>query len=189
MFGLSRKIITFILVCSALFCGCQEREKVIYKMPLSAHVAELEQQERAYNDSLAKYCALNDTVQIHYYFDLHQAALASHSAAMRQEADAFMAEKNKEADNAENDITTTQMIVLCVLVIVTIALLIYLSIISKFWTRLGWLFEDVWHWLKRNTSLVPGECFGKEDLTDEKNREIMNIIHHGNPPKEQYSEG
>ena len=41
----------------------------------------------------------NDTVQIHYYFDLHQAALASHSAAMRQEADAFMAEKNKEADN------------------------------------------------------------------------------------------
>ncbi|MBR1466492.1 MAG: hypothetical protein IJ607_09065 [Bacteroidaceae bacterium] len=38
------------------------------------------------------------------------------------------------------------------LVIMTIALLIYLSIISKFWTRLGWLFEDVWHWLKSNTS-------------------------------------
>lgn len=185
------KRIIIVLACIALLCGCQEREKTIYKVPLSAHVAELEQQERAYNDSLAKYSALLDTAQIHYYFDLHQKALASHSAAMRQEVDAFMAEKNKEADY---DITTTQKIILCVLVIVTIALLIYLSIISKFWTRLGWFFEDVWKWLKRRrfvrgffdprySILVPGSCFGEEDLTDEEIHEIMNIIHKGNPPK------
>lgn len=177
------KRIIIVLACIALLCGCQQREKVIYKVPLSAHVAELEQQERAYNDSLEKYSALLDTAQIHYYFDLHQAASAAHSAAMRQEVDAFMAEKNKEAENADNDITTTQMIILCVLVVVTLALLIYLSIISKFWTRLGWLFEDVWHWFKETASISPGPCFGKEDLTDEDIHEIMNIIHEGNPPK------
>ena len=146
-------------------------------------MAELEQQERAYNDSLEKYSALLDTAQVRYYFDLHEAASAAHSAAMRQEVDAFMAEKDKEAENADNDITTTQMIVLYVLAVVTLALLIYLSIISKFWTRLGWLFEDVWHWFKETASFSPGPCFGKEDLTDEEIHEIMNIIHHGNPPK------
>lgn len=188
------KRIIIALACIALLCGCQQREKVIYKVPLSAHVAELEQQERAYNDSLAKYCALNDTAQVHYYFDLHQAASAAHSAAMRQEVDAFMAEKNKEADNADNDITATQKIILCVLIVMTIALLIYLSIISKFWTRVGWFFEDAWHWLKRRrfvrgffdprySLLANGPCFGKEDLTDEEIHEIMDIIHHGNPPK------
>ena len=68
------------------------------------------------------------------------------------------------------------------------------SIISKFWTRLGWFFEDAWHWLKRRriirgffdprqSLLTPGPCFDKEDLTDEEIHEIMNIIHHGNPPK------
>ena len=46
------KNIIIALAYIALFCGCQEREKTIYKVPLSAHVAELEQQERAYNDSL-----------------------------------------------------------------------------------------------------------------------------------------
>ena len=69
-----------------------------------------------------------------------------------------------------------------------------ISIQSLFWTRIGWFFEDVWHWLKRRrfirgffdsrySSIVPGPCFGKEDLTDEEIHEIMNIIHHGNPPK------
>lgn len=188
------KNIIIALACIALLCGCQEREKTIYKVPLSAHVAELEQQERAYNDSLEKYSALLDFAQIKHYLDLHEAASAAHSAAMRQEVDAFMAEKDKEAENADNDITTTQMIVLYVLAVVTLALLIYLSIISKFWTRLGWLFEDVWHWLKRRrfvrgffdprcSLLANGPCFGKEDLTDEEIHEIMNIIHHGNPPK------
>ena len=187
---MNRRII-IALACIALLCGCQQREKVIYKVPLSAHVAELEQQERAYNDSLAKYCALNDTAQIQHYLDLHEAASAAHSAAMRQEVDAFMAEKDKEADN---DITTPQMIVLCVLVVVTLALLIYLSIAARFWTRLGWFFEDAWHWLKRRrfvrgffdprqSLLTPGPCFDKEDLTDEEIHDIMNIIHHGNPPK------
>ena len=179
---MNKKIITIIIALAAV-CGCQKTEKTIYRVPLSEHAMELKRQERAYNDSLEKHSALLDTAQIHYYFDLHQAALASHSAAMRQEVDAFMAEKDKEAENADNDITTTQMIILCVLVVVTIALLIYLSIISKFWTRLGWLFEDVWHWFKETASISPGPCFGKEDLTDEEIHEIMNIIHHGNPPK------
>lgn len=84
-FYIMNKRFIIALACIALLCGCQEREKTIYKVLLSAHVAELEQQERAYNDSLEKYSALLDTAQIHYYFDLHQAALASHSAAMRQE--------------------------------------------------------------------------------------------------------
>ncbi|MBQ7987095.1 MAG: hypothetical protein IJ253_01110 [Bacteroidaceae bacterium] len=177
------KNIIIALACIALLCGCQEREKTIYKVPLSEHMAELRQQERAYMDSLEKYSALLDTAQVRYYFDLHEAASAAHSAAMRQEVDAFMAEKDNEAENADNDITTTQMIVLYVLAVVTLALLIYLSIISKFWTRLGWLFEDVWHWFKETASISPGPCFGKEDLTDEEIHEIMNIIHHGNPPK------
>ena len=34
-----------------------------------------------------------------------------------------------------------------------------------------------------NNLYSPGPCFGKEDLTDEEIHEIMNIIHHGNPPK------
>ncbi len=69
-----------------------------------------------------------------------------------------------------------------------------ISIQSLFWTRIGWFFEDVWHWLKhrriirgffdpRYSLLANGPCFGKEDLTDEEIHEIMNIIHHGNPPK------
>lgn len=170
--GSSKKVIIILaLACTALLCGCQQREKAIYKVPLSARVAELEQQERAYNDSLEKYSALSDTAQIQHYFDLHEAVSAAHSAAMRHEVDAFMAEKNKEADNAANDITTIQMIVPCVLTVVTLALLIYISIVTMFWTRLGWFFEDAWRWLKRRrivrdffdprySLLVPGPCFG-----------------------------
>ncbi|MBQ8711963.1 MAG: hypothetical protein IJ551_03960, partial [Prevotella sp.] len=65
------KNIIIALACIALLCGCQEREKTIYKVPLSEHMAELRQQERAYMDSLEKYSALLDTAQVRYYFDLH----------------------------------------------------------------------------------------------------------------------
>lgn len=74
-------------------------------------------------------------------------------------------------------------ILLCVMLIVTIALLVYLSRVTLFWTRIGWAFEDLWHWFKRYTTPIPGTCLCDEDLTDEEIHEIMNIIHHGNPPK------
>ena len=74
-------------------------------------------------------------------------------------------------------------ILLCVMLIVTIALLVYLSRVTLFWTRIGWAFEDLWHWFKRYTTPIPGTCLCDEELTDEDVREIMDIIHKGNPPK------
>ena len=74
-------------------------------------------------------------------------------------------------------------IILCVLSIITIALLVYLSRVTLFWTRIGWFFEDVWHWLKRYTTPIPGTCLCDDDLTEEDVHEIMDIIHKGNPPK------
>ena len=39
--GQSKKVIILTLVCLALLCGCREREKTIYKVPLrSSHTAE-----------------------------------------------------------------------------------------------------------------------------------------------------
>jgi hypothetical protein len=60
---------------------------------------------------------------------------------------------------------------------------VYLSRITLFWTRIGWAFEDLWHWFKRYTTPIPGTCLCDEELTDEDVREIMDIIHKGNPPK------
>ena len=74
-------------------------------------------------------------------------------------------------------------ILLCVLSIITIALLVYLSRVTLFWTRIGWAFEDLWHWFKRYTMPVPGTSLCDDDLTEEDVREIMDIIHKGNPPK------
>ena len=74
-------------------------------------------------------------------------------------------------------------ILLCVMLIVTIALLVYLSRVTLFWTRIGWFFEDVWHWFKRYTMPVPGTSLCDDDLTEEDVHEIMDIIHKGNPPK------
>ena len=74
-------------------------------------------------------------------------------------------------------------IILCVLSIITIALLVYLSRITLFWTRIGWFFEDVWHWFKRYTMPVPGTSLCDDDLTAEDVHEIMDMIHTGNPPK------
>ena len=83
-----------------------------------------------------------------------------------------------------DEITVIAMsILLCVMLIVTIALLVYLSRVTLFWTRIGWAFEDLWHWFKRCTTPIPGTCLCDEELTDEDVREIMNIIHKGNPPK------
>jgi uncharacterized membrane protein len=49
-----------------------------------------------------------------------------------------------------NEISVIAMsILLCVMLIVTIALLVYLSRVTLFWTRIGWAFEDLWHWLKK----------------------------------------
>ena len=101
----------------------------------------------------------------------------------------------KGAQLTTDDTTNIVMgIILVVLLIVLIVMLVIISIQSLFWTRIGWFFEDVWHWLKRRRfvrrltsppycSLIPGSYFDKEDLTDEEIHEIMNIIHHGNSPK------
>ena len=179
--GQSKKEIILTFVCLVLLCGCREREKTIYKVPLSEHVAELRQQERAYMDSLEKYSALSDTAHIQYYFDLHQAVFDTCNDAEQQEVDAFMAQKNKEADSAEKDIIITQKIILGVLVVVILALLVYISILGMFWTRLGWFFEDIWHWFKRTTDLTSRHY--DEDLTNDDIHEIMNIIHHCNPQR------
>ena len=180
--GSSKKVISILaLVCIVLLCGCQQREKAIYKVPISEHVVELRQQERANMDSLEKYSALSDTAQVRYYLDLHKAALDSCNTAEQQEVDAFMAEKDREADSADKDIITTQKIILGVLVVVILALLIYISILGMFWTRIGWFFEDIWHWFRRTTDLTFRHY--DEDLTDGDIHDIMNIIHHGNPPK------
>ena len=192
--GLPKNVITIILCCIALLYGCQEKEKAIYEVPLSEHVIELKQQESAYKDSLEKYSALLDTAQIRYYFDLHKTVLDTLSVVMQQEAEAFMAAKDKEAANEENSSMTTELILLGVAIILLIATIIYVSITTIFWTRIGWFFEDIWHWLKRRRiirslftpnylTLANDSCFGEEDLTDEDIHEIMDLIHKGNPPK------
>ena len=190
---MNKKIIT-IIIALAVVCGCQKTEKTIYKVPLSEHAMELERQEKAYNDSLEKYSALLDTAQVRYYFDLHKTVLETLGVVMRQEVDAFMAAKDREAANEENSSMTTELILLGVAIILLIATIIYVSITTLFWTRIGWFFEDIWHWLKRRRiirslftpnylTLANDSCFGEEDLTDEDIHEIMDMIYKGNPPK------
>ena len=43
-FDQSKDVITIILCSIALLCGCQEKVKHIYRVPTSAHLAQLEQQ-------------------------------------------------------------------------------------------------------------------------------------------------
>lgn len=128
---------------------------------------------RNYGDSLEKYCSLLDTAQIQHYIRLHQAALDSSNAILNQEVSAFMAEKKKTENESFIDITIPQTIALCVLLIAIISMLIYISIISMFWTRLGWLFEDLWHWFKRTIGF---HSHYDEELVDDN-------IHEGNSPK------
>jgi hypothetical protein len=190
---MNKKIITIIIALAAV-CGCQKTEKTIYKVPLSEHAMELERQERAYNDSLEKYSALLDTAQIRYYFNLHKAVLDPLSVVTQQEVNAFIAAKDREAAKEENSSMTTELLLLGVAIILLIATIIYVSITTLFWTRIGWFFEDAWHCLKRRRiirrlfipnylTLANDSCFGEEDLTDEDIHEIMDLIHKGNPPK------
>lgn len=190
---MNKKIITIIIALAAV-CGCQKTEKTIYRVPLSEHAMELERQEKAYNDSLEKYSALLDTAQVRYYFDLHKAVLDTLGVVMQQEAEAFMTAKDREAANEENSSMTTELILLGVAIVLLIAMIIYVSITTIFWTRIGWFFEDIWHWQKRRRiirslftpnylTLANDSCFGEEDLIDEDIHEIMNLIHMGNPPK------
>ena len=79
-----------------------------------------------------------------------------------------------------NDI---QCIVLCAMLVSLIVLLLVISFQTLFWTRIGWFFEDVWHWLKRYTMPVPGTSLCDDDLTEEDVHEIMDMIYKGNPPK------
>ena len=82
------------------------------------------------------------------------------------------------------DITNIVMgIILVVLLIVLIVMLVIISIQTLFWTRIGWFFEDFWHWLKRNTPLGHCQCFGEEDLTNDEIHEVMNLIYDSNLPK------
>ena len=39
----------------------------------------------------------------------------------------------------------------CVMLIFITVLLVYISISTLFWNRIGWAMEDLWHWVKRNT--------------------------------------
>ena len=90
----------------------------------------------------------------------------------------------KGAQLTSDDTTNIVMgIILVVLLIVLIVMLVIISIQSLFWTRIGWFFEDVWHWLKRTSDLTSRHY--DEDLTDEDIHEIMNIIHKDNSPKKE----
>ena len=101
----------------------------------------------------------------------------------------------KGAQLTTDDTTNIVMgIILVVLLIVLIVMLTIISIQSLFWTRIGWFFEDVWHWLKtrrymrwfygpRYPLLACGPCFEEEDLSEKEIHEIMDMIYKGNPPK------
>lgn len=127
-----KNVIYLALTFIVLLCGCREREKTIYKVPLSEHMAELRQQERAYMDSPEKYSALSDTAQIQYYFVLHKTVLDTLGVVMQQEVDAFMAAKDREAANEENSSMTTELILLGVAIVLLIATIIYVSITTLF---------------------------------------------------------
>lgn len=82
----------FILTLTGIY-GCQQKtetEKVIYEIPISAHLMELEHQEIAYRDSLRKYSTLGNKAQSEYYHVLYKNILDSCSILLKQEAEAFM---------------------------------------------------------------------------------------------------
>lgn len=48
-----------------------------------------------------------------------------------------------------NDI---QCIVFCAMLVILIVLIVNLSILGRWGMYIGWFFEDVWHWFRRNFS-------------------------------------
>ena len=65
-----------------------------------------------------------------------------------------------------------QCIVLCAMLVILIVLIVYLSILGRWGMYIGWFFEDVWHWFRRNftthSQSLDGESIRQEDkLIDE----------------------
>ena len=86
--------------------------------------------------------------------------------------------------------------VLLLLIIITLALFIYMSVTTLFWTRIGWFFEDIWHWIKtrrivrrlldpQHFPLVSGSWTADEDLTDEEVQELQELINQTAEPLEK----
>ena len=89
-----KSVITLSML--ALMFGCQPKtEKVVYELPKSAHLVELEHQERALKDSLEKYLALGDTIQCEHYHALYKATTDSVASLLKQETAVFMERINK----------------------------------------------------------------------------------------------
>lgn len=100
----------------------------------------------------------------------------------------------KQFSGAELNDNDIAYIVLCAMLIILAIVLIYFSLQTLFWIRIGWAFEDLWHWLKtrrclrcffdpRYSILVHDPTLDGDDLTEEDIHEIMDIIYKGNPPK------
>ena len=53
---------------------------------------------------------------------------------------------------ADETTNIVMSIIFCVLLIVTIVMLVYISIRTLFWNRIGWFFEDLWHWFGHSRS-------------------------------------
>lgn len=62
----------------------------------------------------------------------------------------------KQFSGAELNDNDIAYIVLCAMLIILAIVLIYFSLQTLFWIRIGWAFEDLWHWQKTRRCL---RCF------------------------------